>query len=533
MSVEILKYKGRFGNKLFIYITSRVYATINNLKFNANLSNSFLDIVEPINTGFDDTLPIKIITSSDYIDDELKYYGNYRYKFSGFFQNSEYLNKYEKLIKGFFRIPKFELNYQDVILHIRLSDFMRDEDSSEVINPEYYINTLKLLKYSKLYIVTDKIRYKWEKDYLEKFNHLKPIFYHNSVKNDFYKLMQFNNVICSNSSFCYWAIFLSNSTNIFTFKWHGFVGKKLKIHGNFTKNLSNIRNISRIIDVPNGYITKNKLNVKLIYNKMYNRKLEIIEALYGINDVYKNVTDKIISLVNNDWLYISKYYNLNYLLSDPLPGKEKELIIKYRCENDIIIKKYKEYKSHLSESVNIVILPKNIMNFILNINWNIDISLLEFISWSILPYNECKLLIFSNKKEDLNWFKINSRGYTKIITTNKSFSDEHVEYINYNTKLKCWKNIIHDTDKLYLNLSESIMKSKWDIIIINGPEGYSNKCIGRMKSIYMASIIGDSNTHIFMNDNHRELEQKYSQKYLDLKYLKKKYIGSIFTYYYN
>ena len=37
-----------------------------------------------------------------------------------------------------------------------------------------------------------------------------------------------------------------------------------------------------------------------------------------------------------------------------------------------------------------------------------------------------------------------------------------------------------------------------------------------MKSIYMASILGNINSHIFVNDIHREIESTYSELYLSL-----------------
>ena len=45
MSVEIEKYKGRFGNKLFVYITARIFAEKNNLYLKTNFPKSFLPIL--------------------------------------------------------------------------------------------------------------------------------------------------------------------------------------------------------------------------------------------------------------------------------------------------------------------------------------------------------------------------------------------------------------------------------------------------------------------------------------------------------
>ena len=161
MSVEIEKFKGRFGNKLFSYITARIFAEVNNLLFLVKFK-CFIDIRPPVVYEISETMDIKYITFKDIVNNEIKFVGNKRYIFKGYFQNSDYLNIHNRLIKSFFKLDNIALNYDDLAIHLRLSDFYRDDNFTEVITPNYYLNSINLFNFNKLYIVVDKIRNKWE-----------------------------------------------------------------------------------------------------------------------------------------------------------------------------------------------------------------------------------------------------------------------------------------------------------------------------------------------------------------------------------
>ena len=56
-------------------------------------------------------------------------------------------------------------------------------------------------------------------------------------------------IICSNSTWGWWACFLSNAENIYTFDKFGMFGVSLlRTHGIHVNALSNIRNMSRVVE---------------------------------------------------------------------------------------------------------------------------------------------------------------------------------------------------------------------------------------------------------------------------------------------
>lgn len=72
---------------------------------------------------------------------------------------------------------------------------------------------------------------------------------------------------------------------------------------------------------------------------------------------------------------------------------------------------------------------------------------------------------------------------------------------------------------VFLNLSDSILNTKWDIIIVDGPVGHNPPCLkcklcskekpapGRMSSIFTSSKICSTDTVVIIDDIDREIEK--------------------------
>lgn len=250
-----IKFNGRFGNNLFQYITTRIFCEKNCINLNTELNNDIVNFTN--HKYFDDDLSSStqiIINSQSYNEnDELNFYGkNINYEFNDYFQNCNYINNNINLINKFFILPEIKKNNDDIVLHLRLDDYLHtnnisypyDWNKSEIIHPNYYKNILKLENFNKLYIVVNNINYNWEREYLSNFNEYSPIFITQTPKEDFNFIRNFNKIITSNSTFCYWAAFLSDAEKIYTFNKTGYYGKDLIKHGEHVKNLDNIKNKS-------------------------------------------------------------------------------------------------------------------------------------------------------------------------------------------------------------------------------------------------------------------------------------------------
>lgn len=60
----------------------------------------------------------------------------------------------------------------------------------------------------------------------------------------------------------------------------------------------------------------------------------------------------------------------------------------------------------------------------------------------------------------------------------------------------------------------AMLERKWDIILIDGPGGFSPKAPGRAYPIMWASRLRSSSTYVFVDDYNRELERIYADKFL-------------------
>lgn len=241
MSISINK-KGRTGNNLFQYFIALIISDKLKIIINDYLESPVLDFKykyhETKNVG--QSMFINDTNVYDILDNPDRY-SNYDLIIEGFFQDSVFFNNRYQFIIDQVILDKVDINYKDIVIHIRLNDFNRDGHKSNVIHPEWYLDILRKEQYEQLYIVIDtsgKKKYRYddkETNYLENFKHLNPIIINDTEKNDFNLLRSFDKIISSNSTFSWWACFLGNATKIYTpTKWRG------------KKKLQNIRNISII-----------------------------------------------------------------------------------------------------------------------------------------------------------------------------------------------------------------------------------------------------------------------------------------------
>src|SRR5690606_20691724 len=85
-----------------------------------------------------------------------------------------------------------------------------------VISSEWYLKILEKESFNKLYIVGVAP----DEPYLKAFEKYDPIIVTSDPWNDFHFIKSFDKIICSNSTYCWWAAFLSEATTIYVSdKW--------------------------------------------------------------------------------------------------------------------------------------------------------------------------------------------------------------------------------------------------------------------------------------------------------------------------
>ena len=149
---------------------------------------------------------------------------------------------------------------------------------------------------------------------------------------------------------------------------------------------------------------------------------------------------------------------------------------------------------------------------------------LKLIIQTIKKIKECNFLVFGLGNDSGMWTEVNKNGRTvfiedynewfeKITKANPGIEAYLVKYPNNITQ---WKKILNEPEKLEMKLPPEISKSKWDVILVDGPAGWQmiEEFAGRMSSIYMAKKLVKKDGIVFVHDCDREVEIAYTKKYL-------------------
>jgi hypothetical protein len=223
--------KGGFSSNLFQYFAAKIIKKIYNYvetepsqfinyDFNTVINNElFTRIVNEYING--NIYPID--TSKDIL-------------LMGDFQRSEIFLKEREFLRSIFnkenndyisnrvRISNI-LNYKtkheiksdvnDLTLHISLRDlYDKENNTTQIYDPDFLKNIIRGIEYDKLYIVTDKVTEDWEKKYIEEFNEFNPIIVSGLLGDDFDFLLNSNKLLLSASTISWLAAFLGNAKEV-------------------------------------------------------------------------------------------------------------------------------------------------------------------------------------------------------------------------------------------------------------------------------------------------------------------------------
>lgn len=119
-------------------------------------------------------------------------------------------------ITDFFKeTPRISVTEKDVVISLRLDDFIQyPRPTSDILPPNYYLDILDKLNFSRLYIVCDKVKYDWEYRYLEFFKKWNPTFViGDTLLRDGALMRDCPTLIHSNSTFSWLMSFFSQNPN--------------------------------------------------------------------------------------------------------------------------------------------------------------------------------------------------------------------------------------------------------------------------------------------------------------------------------
>jgi len=258
-----INYIGQFGNRMFQYSYARLLAEYNKINLLTELGCDNIVKTTP-HKQFDEPAKkgTKMLTDTGYDNFRQKNGSiivdldpSYDYIIDGYFQDAELFNKYEEQVRSFFIIPKINKNYDDTLVLFRLGDFIHNAWNSEIIHYNWYNEAISQMPGKKIFVTSSNksengpSTKEQEMTYFSKISSFNgELIEAKGTKEDFEYIYSFDNIISSNSTWSWWACFLSRSTNIITMEQFGSFGTNiLKSHGVHINKLYNIRNISKVI----------------------------------------------------------------------------------------------------------------------------------------------------------------------------------------------------------------------------------------------------------------------------------------------
>jgi hypothetical protein len=132
------------------------------------------------------------------------------------------------------------------------------------------------------------------------------------------------------------------------------------------------------------------------------------------------------------------------------------------------------------------------------------------------------MLIFGTGHDSQLWLEINSDGTTLFLEHSlewREFANQRCPNISIR-ELPDFGLTVHNSiqdfsaDDARFKPPSDLMETEWDVILIDGPPGYSQKDPGRAVPIYWASKLATERTHIFVDDYERNLERHFTDRYL-------------------
>jgi hypothetical protein len=210
-----LKYSGRFGNQLFQYAIGRVvskekrqYLFVDSNSTSPEFKNFDLNLHEEKYSAIIEQNPIVI--GGFKIDYNQILNHNGKVILYGYFQDYENILPYKDYIKFLYQFEKNKNLYDDelIAVHIRLTDYLDFQNSLDF---DYYIDVIKDSGKQPV-IYTDDPKHEYILNIQNEFN-CRVV--SNTCWQDFVELSSYKHICISQSSYSWWAAWLSNAEVIY------------------------------------------------------------------------------------------------------------------------------------------------------------------------------------------------------------------------------------------------------------------------------------------------------------------------------
>jgi len=218
--VEVL-YRAGLGNNLFQYCFARIIAETLGFKLKAKPIPGFPNTKTEVEGADHSSCPVQIPLENERdlakkqrvdLNSILRDRGKRKIVIDGCFQRYEYYKTHKEAIRNDWLAMEAEksnmLGQDDLLINARLCDYFY---YNSVLPSSYYRDVLKKVSFDRMFIVTDEP----QSPYFKQFDKYKPTILHKDTLWDFNLIRSANKICIPQSTFGWWAAFLSDAEEIY------------------------------------------------------------------------------------------------------------------------------------------------------------------------------------------------------------------------------------------------------------------------------------------------------------------------------
>jgi IRX15/GXM family protein len=139
------------------------------------------------------------------------------------------------------------------------------------------------------------------------------------------------------------------------------------------------------------------------------------------------------------------------------------------------------------------------------------------IAVEVLSRAPCRLLVVGAGKDTELYTRANAGGRTLVLERHSSWLETtaglgaEVLPVSYQTRVD---GPALEPCTVPGGVPPSVLDQPWDVILVDGPEGWRRDLPGRQQSIFLAAQLARANTTVLLHDYERSLEREFAGRYL-------------------